>query len=362
MEQKGKIVLDLPPVEGNPRNSEGAFFELKDGRTMFAYSRFIGDSAHDDAKACIAVRYSSDGGETWSGDTIVARPEDHDAINIMSVSLLRLNNGDLGLFYLIRYGWHDMRLHLRRSADEGNTWGDPVCCVPGMGYYVTNNDRVIRLSSGRLLIPAGLHRMKTSSKTEWGSFDGRAITFFFYSDDDGVTWREARNFLTIGAPNSKSDMQEPGVIELRSGALWGWARTDLGFQYETFSHDGGESWSAPMPSAFTSPCSPLSMKRLPESGELFAVWNPIPAYNTRRLEKHSWGRTPLIGAISRDEGRTWSGHFAVEREEDGNGCCYTAIHATRDYVLLAYCAGEAEDGICLARLKVRKIPISEIYS
>ncbi|PYI57469.1 sialidase family protein [Paenibacillus flagellatus] len=362
MERKGTIVLDLRPGAGNPRNSEGAFLELSDGRLLFAYSRFNGDSAHDDAKACIAARYSSDGGDTWSDDEIVARPEDHDAINIMSVSLLRLNNGDIGMFYLIRYGWHDMRLHLRRSADEGNSWSEPVCCVPGKGYYVTNNDRVVRLSSGRLVAPAGLHRMKGSSETEWGSFDGRAVTFFFLSDDDGANWREARNFCSIGAPNSRSDMQEPGLIELAGGALWGWARTDLGCQYETFSHDGGESWSAPMPSAFSSPCSPLSMKRDPATGHLLAVWNPIPAYNTRRIEKHSWGRTPLVGAISRDEGNTWSGHFAAEREEDGNGCCYVTIHFTRDAVLLAYCAGEAEDGICLSRLKVRKIARSELYA
>ncbi|MEF3304925.1 sialidase family protein [Paenibacillus sp. GYB003] len=362
MIQKGKIVLDLRPGDNNPRNSEGAFVELKDGRLLFAYSRFAGKSANDDAKASIAARYSADGGETWSGDSIIARPEDHDALNIMSVSLLRLGNGDIGLFYIVRYGWHDTRLHLRRSSDEGATWGEPICCVPGRGYYVTNNDRVVRLSSGRLVVPAGYHRMKASSETEWGSFDGRAIAYFFLSDDDGYTWREARNFCSIGAPNSRSDMQEPGVIELANGALWGWARTDLGCQYEVFSHDGGETWSRPAPSKFTSPCSPLSMKRDPGTGALLAVWNPIPAYNTRRLEKHSWGRTPLIGAISKDEGKTWERHFAVEREEDGNGCCYVAIHFAGDAVLLAYCAGEAEDGICLARLKIRKIAISELYA
>ncbi|RKN86429.1 sialidase family protein [Paenibacillus ginsengarvi] len=360
MIQKGKIVLDLRPGEGNPRNSEGAFIDLRDGRILFVYSRFIGTSFDDTAKACLAARYSSDGGETWSDDRIVAQPEDYSALNIMSVSLLRLGNGDIGLFYLPRYGWHDMRLNLRRSSDEGATWSDPVVCVPGKGYYVTNNDRVIRLASGRLVVPAGYHRMKAGSDTEWGSFDGRAITFFFLSDDDGYTWREAKNYCSTGVPRTKSDMQEPGVIELANGSLWGWARTDLGCQYEVFSHDGGESWSQPAPSAFTSPCSPLSMKRNPASGELLAIWNPIPAYNTRPLDKHSWGRTPLIGAVSSDEGKTWGRHFAVEREEDRNGCCYVAIHFSGDDVLLAYCAGEAEDGICLSRLKIRKIRASEL--
>ncbi|GAA3406463.1 sialidase family protein [Paenibacillus hodogayensis] len=362
MEQKGNVVLDLRPLEGNPRNSEGAFIDLNDGRLLFVYSRFTGKSANDDAKAYIAARYSADGGDTWTGEEIIATPEEHDALNIMSVSLLRLGNGDIGLFYVLRYGWHDTRLHVRRSSDEGSTWGEPVCCVPGKGYYVTNNDRVVRLSTGRLVVPCGFHRMKTSSETEWGSFDGRSIAYFFLSDDDGRTWREARNFCAIGMPNTGSGLQEPGLIELANGTLWGWARTDLGRQYEMFSHDGGESWSNPVPSQFTSPCSPLSMKRDPDSGDLLAVWNPIPTYNTRPVDKHSWGRTPLIGAISKDDGRTWGRHFAVEREEDRNGCCYVAIHFTGRAVLLAYCAGEAEDGICLARLKIRKIAASQLYA
>lgn len=360
MEQKGKIVLDLRPGAGNPRNSEGAFLDLRDGRLMFVYSRFIGNTAHDDAKACIAARHSSDGGETWSDDALIARPEDHGALNLMSVSLLRMSDGDVGLFYLLRYGWHDTRLHLRRSSDEGATWSEPVCCIPGHGYYVTNNDRVVRLSSGRLVVPAGYHRVKSGGESGAGRFDGRAIAFYFLSDDDGATWREARNFCPLGVPNSGSGMQEPGVVKLANGTLWGWARTDMGCQYEMFSHDNGESWSTPAPSKFTSPCSPLSMKRDPASGKLLAVWNPIPAYNTRRLESHSWGRTPLVAAVSGDEGRTWGGYFAVEREEDGNGCCYTAIHFTGKAVLLAYCAGEKEDGICLARLKIRKIEAAEL--
>ena len=34
MSKDGNTVLELPPVKGNPRNSEGAFIELKDGRIM----------------------------------------------------------------------------------------------------------------------------------------------------------------------------------------------------------------------------------------------------------------------------------------------------------------------------------------
>lgn len=361
LQKKGKAVLDLRPGEGNPRNSEGAFLNLRDGRIMFAYSRFEGESHNDDAKAAIAVRYSADGGETWSNDQILARPERHQALNIMSVSLLRLANGDIGLFYMIRYGWHDARLHLFRSSDEGDTWGDAICCVPGPGYYVTNNDRVVRLSSGRLLVPAALHKMRGNSTTDWSSFDSRGTAYVFYSDDDGMSWQESRNGCSLKVPHSRSGLQEPGIVELKNGTLWMYARTDLGRQYEAFSFDGGETWSEAGPSQFTSPNSPLSVKRIPQTGDLLAIWNPIPNFVTRKLEKHSWGRAPLIGAISQDVGKSWSGHFAVEREEDRGGYCYTAIHFTEDAVLLAYCAGEPEDGSCLSRLKITKLGLPELY-
>lgn len=361
MDKKGSVVLDLRPAKGNPRNSEGAFLELKDGRLMFAYSRFIGDSNSDEAAACIAVRYSSDGGDTWSDDRIVAHPDDYKALNLMSVSLLRMENGDVGLFYIIRYGWHDTRLRLWRSADEGETWGEPVCCIPGLGYYVTNNDRVVRLSNGRTIVPSSLHKMRSDSTTDWKSFDPRGMVYFYLSDDDGVTWREAKTGCSLSLPHCSSGLQEPGVVELGNGTLWAYARTNLGRQYEMFSYDGGETWSPAVPSRFTSPDSPLSVKRNPHNGDLFAVWNPIPNYETRALERHSWGRIPLIGAISKDDGKTWGNRFSIEGEDARGGYCYTAIHFTADALLLAYCAGEPEDGICLARLKVKKIALAELY-
>ena len=55
----------LCPGEGNPRNSEGAFLRLRDGRILFAYSRYIGTDAGDDAECEIAGIYSYDNGETW---------------------------------------------------------------------------------------------------------------------------------------------------------------------------------------------------------------------------------------------------------------------------------------------------------
>src|SRR5262245_45945648 len=82
----------LPPTPGkNPRNSEGAFISLKDGRLLFVYTHFTGGGG-DHSAAHLAARSSRDGGRTWTDtDELVLANEAK--MNIMSVSLLRLPSG-----------------------------------------------------------------------------------------------------------------------------------------------------------------------------------------------------------------------------------------------------------------------------
>ena len=49
----------LPPGPDNPRNSEGDFIRLKDGRLMFIYTHFTGGGGDHEA-AHLAARYSCD--------------------------------------------------------------------------------------------------------------------------------------------------------------------------------------------------------------------------------------------------------------------------------------------------------------
>ncbi len=356
----GKIVCEMPPGERNPRNSEGAFLDLADGRILFAYSHYVANSMDDGAPAAIGRCFSSDGGETWSKREIWIKPEEHGAQNLMSVSLLRLQTGEIGLFYLIKRGHEqECRLHMRRSADEGKTWSEPVCCISCPGYFVVNNDRVIQLASGRLIFAASKHNIREKSGVNNKTFDDRSAVYYYYSDDNGETWQESQTISYLNVSHTETGLQEPGVIALQNGVIWAWARTDMGRQYQMFSVDEGTTWTAAEPSVFSGPCSPLSMKRMPGSGSLLAVWNPIPMYQTRKSVAAGWGRTPLVGAVSADEGATWSNYFFVDDDEDA-GYCYTAIHFTGDSVLLAYCAGGTGDGrSCLVRIRMKKIALSE---
>lgn len=365
-----KIVFEIPPKTGNQRNSEGSFITLKDGSIMFAYSRFKGNSFSDAAPSDIYRAYSYDAGESFTGEEKVLTCEEESAANIMSVTLRRMANGDVGLFYGKKTPDYNCRFYLKRSSDEGKTWSKAVCCINESGYFVVNNDRVITLSSGEMLMPSAQHIISghekgdNEGKVEDGSIVSPGILRFFISYDDGKSWRTTGNYNVLPVmKNSFTGLQEPGVIELKNGVLWSWCRTDLGRQYEMFSYDSGKNWTVPAPSQFTSPESPMSLKRMP-SGELLAVWNPIPIYNGRSQHPEgAWtgARTPLVIAVSRDDGKSFTQPVVIE-DQPFRGYCYTAIHFTEDSVLLSYCAGGKAYGNVLNLTRIRKIAIKDILN
>jgi len=352
-----KIALELKPGPDNPRNSEGAFVPLKDGRIMFAYSRYYGTSSSDHATADIAARYSSDKGATWTDrDEIIVK--NHGGMNVMSVSLLRLQSGEIALFYLLKNSTKDCRPVLRRSFDEGKTWSEPTLCITDeVGYFVLNNDRVIQLKDGRLLFAVSLHRF------DGDVFDNKGVVMTYSSDDNGKTWRRGKSMLSVVSPSGKKyAAQEPGVIELKDGRILLWIRTNADSQFMSWSNDRGETWSAPQPSWLRSPLSPASIKRLP-TGDLLAVWNDHesrPAMRTHHPDKHKWAngwRSPLAAAISRDEGQTWQGAKMIEDDPEG-WFCYIAIQPIDDgTVLFGYCAYSN-----LGHTRLVKVPVDWLYS
>ena len=351
--EKGASVLsyDFVPASGNPRNSEGSFLPVSSSRIMFAYTSFSGEAARDYTPANINIIYSDDDGITWSSPQTIVRASDYQAMNVMSVSLMRMHNGDAGLFYLIRKSWYDMQVVLQRSPDEGKTWSRPVRCSVRDGYFVINNDRVVNAGDSRIIIPAAEHKNFAGEDSK--VVIAPAIATFFMSDDDGWTWFETETPLRLDYPVCRSGLQEPGVVQMGTNSLYGWARTDLGRQYEFYSYDQGRHWTAPAPSRFTSPLSPMSIKRL-SNGQWIAIWNPVPLDNITTENKATGNRTPLVYALSND-GKQWQLPVVIENDPEC-GYCYTAILEWKGTVLLAYCAGSAADrGSCLNRLRIKRL-------
>ncbi len=334
-----ETLLTIEPSKQYPRHSEGDVVELKDGRLCLVYTRFSG-GASDHAAADLVMRVSGDGGKTWSDDRVLVKNEG--GMNVMSVSILRLKSGELLLFYLRKNDLHDLRCYVRRSSDEFETLGEPVLVTVRGGYNVVNNDRAVQLSTGRLIVPAALHPPVAGAEK---AHSPKADPCVYISDDDGRTWRADQS--VVGRPERPPvTFQEPGVVELKDGRLLMYIRTDAGVQYECFSEDGGEHWTAPKPGPLASPLSPATIERVPWAGDLLCVWNDHSGWHAYPEKR----RTPLCLALSKDEGRTWSPSRVIEGDPKG-WYCYTAMTFVGDRLILSYCAGDTQVG-GLNRLKV----------
>lgn len=341
--------LRISPRPGNGRNSEGDFIQLKDGRLMLIYTKFIGKGDH--APADLAARYSSDGGKTWTTDDVEVLAREEGEANLMSVSLLRLQDDRIALFYIMKYpnpagvGYEYLdHLLMRTSTDEGKTWSSPVYMTPKdePAYRVLNNDRVIQLKSGRLVVPVATHYLPG-----WKTMRPSAQIHCYLSDDAGETWRASRSTL-----ESELLVQEPGVVELKDGRLMMFCRS-RDCEVVTYSEDGGETWSKLKKSNIPQPTpSPATIERIPSTGDLLLVWNngDDPAAKAKPI-----GRRPFTAAISSDDGATWKYVKNIGTDPDG-WYCYTAMQFAGDHVVLGHCEYPR-----LNSLQITRFPVKWLY-
>jgi len=322
-EQPYDLVV-APVGPQNPRNSEAAIIQLKNGSLLLAWTEFYAGSGADHGPARIVGRVSADTGRTW-GDkyTLV---ENDGGCNVMEVNFLRLKSGPIALFHCQKNtSATDCRIMLRTSQDEGKTWGEARQLSPPGKYTGLTNGRCIRLRTGRILLEA------------WEGGD----SYCCLSDDDGQTWRDGQRVRPAGG-----QCWEPACVELKDGRVMMLMRTGLGGQYKSISTDGGQTWSAPVPTALKGTAAPVSISRIPSTGDLLAIWNHNPGANSRN---------PLTAAVSKDEGETWQ-HFRNIEDAPGDAWAYPAVTWVGDRALVTYF--NYKGGLSL---KLRSLPASWFY-
>lgn len=292
-----------PVGEQNPRNSEAGIVPIEGGRLLLGWTEFYEGSGADHGPARISGKVSSDGGRTWGEQYTLV--ENDGGCNVMEVNFLRLRDNRIALFYCQKNSEAaDCRVMMRTSSDEGKTWSAPKQISPDNRYTGLTNGRCIRLKSGRILLET------------WDNGD----SYCYISDDDGETWRESQRIK----PGDGS--WEPACIELKDGRVLMLTRTGLGGQYQSISSDGGETWSVPVASALTGTAAPVSISRIPTTGDLLAIWNHNPGAPKRN---------PLTAAVSKDEGATWE-HFRNIEDDPGDAWAYPAVTWVDNRALLTY--------------------------
>lgn len=343
---EGAFARDVYPATAeNPRYSEGDIHVLNDGRYLYATTEFIGDGS-DFARAHIIGRISSDGGQTW-GDSFELQ-ENTGGKNVMSVTFQELSDVEVGMFYLRKNEVDDLDVYLRRSSDGGATFGESHLVTDAPGYHVLNNDRVIRLSSGRLLVPVA------SSPNVHTDNHFKCRTWI--SDDAGHTWRAGAGEVDY----AKRGAMEPEVLELNDGRILMIIRTQLGHIAAAYSRDGGDTWTEAADWGVRAPEAPSTLRRIPSTGDLLLIWNDSYVEGAG----HGGPRAPLTAAISKDEGKTWIHKKNIEDADPDaasftTGYAYTSVTFDRGRALISYyVAGDANGRI---DSRFRSIPIAWFY-
>lgn len=369
MKKIGKEVHLISRTEGNLRNGEGAFLRLKDGRILYAYTKYYGEGWDDHDPSYIAACYSSDEGESFTeSEVFYEKPED--AMNIMSASLLRMENGDLGLIYLQKTRVGDRILcnpYLVRSSDDGKSFGAPLAMIEEPSYYVLVNDRILRTQSGRIIFAVADHFSGKSGRP--------GIIKTYYSDDDGRSFKKSPG--EVHPPyNDSLGLAEPGIYELAGGKLWLYARTGYGYQYQSFSEDGGLTWSEAKPNHnLTSSSSPMIVRKAKDC--TIAVLNPIPWAGTFAIAKE-WlphkDRTPFVliadptggeALVKQDfssrvgEFMPYVRHCCYLEDDRSETYCYPSLIEVEDGLLVAYYFSDGS-GKELASSRIKKILWEEL--
>ena len=376
----GKEVGFIRTCEGNPRNGEGSFIKLTDGRILHAYTEYYGNGWADHCTARISACYSYDDGESWDKPFILFE-KDEKAENYMSVSLFRMKNGEVGCVYLRKErkknGNINCMPYFLYSSDEAKTWSEPSAITLPDGYYCVINDGVIVQRSGRILVPASLHG--DSCDTIFDSngnvlMEQGGVITVAASEDNGRTWYKLDSVIRSPYKDT-TGFGEPGIYEYENGDLWLWFRSAYGHQYNVFSKDNGVTWTTPAPNlCFTSPDAPMRVKKVGKY--TVAIFNPL-SYNVLRTDyskRYNTKRTPFVCAVSLNDGREFdttgktfaSGALAYFQDmcyllEDDykDSYCYPAICEAGDGFVVSYYHSDGSD-YTLNSEKLAKVYYSEI--
>lgn len=321
----------------------GSFLSLLNGDLMFAYIEKFQDGAD------IITITTSDSGETWSAPNILY----HSDKQLDGLSLLRMKNGDIGLFLTeeVSADWSYITVMLR-SNDEGKSiYVRSEECSYDLynGYFILQNDSVIMTESGKIIIPM-TYRTGAYKDSGCAKAETREFAIFSCSTDDGETWVSSPDDLYPTFSSSKKGLRHASVIEIFPDVLKATFATDMMCQYFSLSTDCGEFWTPAEVSLFSSACS--SMKTVKNAnGEFYSIWNPIPNYLGRTENKENLGLSPIsISALSSDSLRP---ETPVIIEESDNTPLYSpaGIFLSDDELIISYSAGN--------EIKIKKLTICE---
>lgn len=217
--------------------------------------------------------------------------------------LFQPERGPLMLFYKVGPSpsrWWGMMM---TSTDAGRSWSKPRRLPEGMLGPIKN--KPVQLKDGSLLCP---------SSTEHAGWRVHMES----TNDLGKTWKKT-DPLNDG---KEFGAIQPTVLVYKSGRIQILCRSRQGRITESWSDDGGKTWSAMKPTVLPNPSSGIDAVSL-RGGRALLVYN-----HTNK------GRSPLNVAAS-EEGRVWKAALTLE-DQPGEYSYPAVIQAPDGLVHITY--------------------------
>lgn len=276
--------------------------------------------AHVSPDGVIAAVRSRDGGKTWSlPDTLIRTTMD-----CRDPSINRLGDGTLVLnFFQSAYDGAGkiigaVGVYVSLSHDDGHSWSPcQKLLIPNVEWAACSA-KIIPRRDGVLLLPF------------YGGVKGRkSISGVVFSEDGGRTWLKSR--LISSDSTQRLDFQEPVICELPDGRLLCVSRTagDGHAQYQSYSIDGGESWS---------PAVPMNIQG--QACDLFLTGDNILLCGYRDFSPKG-----VSYSISYDFGKTWEQERVIETFSRDRAYIEFVALADRRIFVCYYLAGIEFRGI-----------------
>jgi predicted neuraminidase len=294
--QRGFIKSEfiIPPEERpTPQCHASTIVETGDGLLAAWY----GGTEEGNADVCIwSARLDV---ADWSQPVQIADGIESDSLRYpcWNPVLFQPKEGALMLFYKVGPTPSEWWGMLKTSTDNGSTWSPPVHLPKGI--YGPIKNKPIEIADGALLCGS------SSEKDGWK-------VFFQITHDLGKTWR------TIGPIQKPKSFEviQPTLLTYKNGRICSLCRSQQGVIIETWSKDGGLTWSYMERSKLPNPNSGIDAVSLQDKRQLLV-------YNDSKTE-----RTPLVVALGNKKGTTWKRVLRLEETEGEYS--YPAVIQTAD--------------------------------
>jgi len=282
------------------------------GRLWTVYGRDVESTRNYQVLKC-----SDDDGQSWSDVKLMILPRK--GVRAMSACIWIDPQQRMWVFWGQSFGQQDGRYGVWAIVANNPDSADPQWSPPRrLGDGIMLNKPTV-LSNGDWLFTSSVWKADHSIKV-------------YVSTDQGKTF-QLRGTANVLPPEARGP-DEPMIVERKDGSLWMMVRS-RGIA-ETFSHDGGKTWTPMERSALPHPTARFFLRRL-RSGNLLLVKHGPLDERTRREE--------LMAFVSDDDGRSWQGGLMIDDRE--NVTYPDGVQAPDGTVYIIYDYNRTPDGAIL---------------